>query len=147
MTEPLVSTDWLLLAWMVLGGLAAFALTVVVLLRKAPPLTTQIDRVTGMKHHGILTWLAGFLLVFVGPPLAILIVRYPVAWLAAHWLEFTIAGILAVLGWGGWRLWQTREAMEPMVVEPALPHNHVPTAPHQTVGWSLPADADQWDRR
>jgi hypothetical protein len=163
MDEPLIPIEWLLYAWAVVGAVVAVALTILALIFIKPPLTTQTNRVTGEKRHGILLWYVGFTAAGVGIPFAILLVRAmaaPAAWLMAHWWLFLAAGAVATLVWGGWHLWQTQRAADKDELEveqewvPELPHNPIPTAPvqpvqppQQVVGWSLPTDAPHWAER
>lgn len=137
----------LLLLWLVLAQLAAVALTVVVVLRKAPPLTTQTNRQTGMREHGLGKWFLVLSAVCVAPPLLVLLVvtaqeltdRLPV-WV---WPIAASAGLLALVlaVYRRHRPVPQRVTLWEELGEPATP-----TAPSPAVGWSLPADAQQWDQ-
>jgi hypothetical protein len=151
--EPLISGTMLLVGWAVLGAIGALALTVVVLLRKAPPLTTQIDHTTGMRHHGMLSWLGGFLLVLSGPPMAILVVKaamIPAAWLWQHWWLLLVGAVVGVSAWAVLRLRRQERDVEWVEQEP-LPHNPMPTGPPAVTAapppevWS-PTYSGQWNR-
>lgn len=141
----------LLLVWLVMAEIAAIALTIALMIRKPPPLTTQVDKVTGIKTHGLGRWFALFSLACCCLPLLILVAR--TAFYVFDLLAPTIVGywwlplVVATFGLGGWLLWAWRkpplqEEAPPVVAEVW----QVPPAPPVT-GWSLPASVEQWDRR
>jgi hypothetical protein len=148
MDEPLIPIEWLLYAWAGLGAVVAVALTILALIFIKPPLTTQTNRVTGEKRHGILLWYLGFTAAGVGIPFVILLLRAAVApamWLMAHWWLFLAAGAVATLVWGGWHLWQTQRAADRDQVQLEVEAEWVPlSAPAAEVGWSLAPDTPHW---
>lgn len=129
-----------------LGLIVSAILTGVVLVRKAPPLTTQRDAATGTTHHGIGRWFLGFAAVFVGlPVLALIIVTgfELTHWAAGHIavIAFAVTVVLLLVAAGlGIRANHraTRPAPEPEAILPA---------PEPVVGWSLPTPERQWDQR
>lgn len=133
----------LLLVWAVVGMVGAVALTMLIIVRKAPPLTTQVDHKTGIKHHGVMLWFGFFSLFTVGPPVIILTLRSAAVfsgWLLAsmEWWWVVVAAAVLGLGLFGWK-----------VVRSMLAHGH-------TEGGELPtflpeqaqvAAADEQDGR
>jgi hypothetical protein len=159
--EGLISTTWLLLILSGLGGLGATVFTIAYLLRKAPPLTTQVDD-KGVKHHGVFAYWGAFLAVGAGIPLVILalVTIWPaVAWMADHWWLWLILLCVAALAAGGVWLYRSRaEWVEPGPVSwgtaaartggarppgpPPPPAAALPPAPVQPppMPWRIPDD-------
>lgn len=147
MDAPIISRTVLLFAWAVVGIAAALFFTFVKLVRGNPPLTTQTDQVTGIRHHGIMTWALFFLAVFPGPPVAIL----AAGWMVNHWWTIPVVGFIAI-GAVFVKRWQ----VQPLEQEyaPVIPVRHVPyveevptqqLAPVQPEMWSAPKVEGNWD--
>lgn len=146
MTEGLVSTFEgrvaICLIFMVLGLLAATALTIAVMLRKAPPLTTQTNRETGVVEAGIFKWFLYFTAVFMGLPLLALIMVTGfelTAWFAGNMYVLPI--IAAVLASVLVAALVIRSARRSTRTEAQVAVGMPPAAQ----GWSMPTDA-QWPR-
>jgi hypothetical protein len=129
-----------------LGLLASAVLTGVVLVRKAPPLTTQRDAMTGTTEHGIGRWFLGFMAFFVGlPTLALVIVTgvevtHRISSVDAWPVLVAGLGLVAALAFGI-RMMQKREPATVAAI-PAPPE----VAPVPQPGYFLPDNSDQWPR-
>jgi hypothetical protein len=143
MTEPLISRTVLMFAWAALGFAIAVFLTFVKLVRGDPPLTTQTDRMTGIKHHGIMPWTLFFLAVFPGPPVAML----TAGWMVRHWWTIPVVGfiIIGVVVAKRWRV-EPQETYEPAAVQQPDPRYLTPF-PAQPEIWSAPTVEGNWDPR
>lgn len=136
--------------FLVLGAAAFVAGMILVFIRKNPPLTTQVDTVTGVKQHGLFAWGLLIACLTMGLPAVFIAVRTLVelvdvaAGLAAdHWLITIGVGGLAA-GLIVWRLlgrFAPADVSAPPPVAPVAPPvvNGTPVP-----GWSLPADAPHW---
>lgn len=128
--------------WLFLCLLTALAFTVLTLVRKSPPLTTQTDATTGVKEHGIGRWVVLWLCVWCfGPVLTAL--AWVLSILAGVAVEFWWVGLLIVaagaIGFAAWKLWRVeREVPEPVVMLP-VPEPELPM-------WSMPEGVGQWDQ-
>lgn len=133
--------------FLILGAVACLVLTLAVLVRKGPPLTTQTNRETGVKDHGIGWWLLVIGALTMGLPAAFIALRTLVEvgemlwqWLGTYWpLALIVVGAAAV-GVGAWRVLRAPAETfdEPPLIEPATVDRT------SVVGWSLPADAPHW---
>jgi hypothetical protein len=146
--EGLISTTWLLLILAGLGGLGSTVFTIAYVLRKAPPLTAQVDD-KGIKHHGVFAYWGAFLAVGAGIPLAILVLVtiWPaVVWVAAHWWLWLILLCVAALVAGGVWLYRSRaEWVDPGPISdweapPPQPQPVLPQQQQQPPMWEIPAD-------
>lgn len=133
-------TDVSGLLWLgIFGFVAASCVVGLVLVRKAPPLTTQRNQVTGMKEHGILTWGACFYGLLWGLPWGTAaILEHPLV--AAIAFPFVIAG--GAYGWLKWRE-RRRTPAEPPAPQPFAPAfqagpTHVPYVPTQANTYADP---------
>ena len=156
MTEGLIHSFegrlLLLGVWAVFAFFAVCALMVLIVARKAPPLTTQLDHRTGVKEHGVFRWLFTLSALFLGPPvLAFMatVLAAAVDWVALSapvWL-LPVAASAVLLVAVVWAVRRYRPApARPTPVVPRAPVGVVP-APEPPPMWSLPEDVGQWDHR
>lgn len=137
---------------LLIGAVIWFVLTVALIFlsvfRGAVGFKTQVDRKSGIKHHGILFRSILLAVLTMGLPLLFIGVRsmiYLVAWAISEasefwWVVVLVAGggIVAVL------VWLALRAEAPPRLEPAAPVLAAAPAEPAPMGWSLPADAPHW---
>jgi len=141
------------LVWIGLGVVGSAGLTGIVFVRAAPDITTQVDRVTGVKKRGLVQWFGFWLAVLAGPAVILGLVltalevnRRLVELVGPYWwvgalLLASVGGVFAV--WRRAGRADRRKAFAPPPVEaPAVEPVQPPT------GWSLPEGfVGQWDGR
>jgi hypothetical protein len=135
----------LITIWAILGLFGAIALTLLVMVRKGLPLTTQVDQRTGVKDHGVFRWFGVLFLVFVGPPIIVAavttvseVIRTVPVWVWPVGFAVALSGVVVFVA-----VRRSRQRWEPPVVAPE-PVLEPPQTP--VLGWSLKRDAPQWDR-
>lgn len=148
--------NFLLIVWAFLAELLAIALTAVVLLRKAPPLTTQVDRQTGIKQHGLLNWLGGFSAALTCLPVVILgfrLIGAFLSWSLHNWWIYAVLGVAAALIYGTRHMLRTMPKVEYVEQQP-LPHNPIPREtfipipePQTQQIWSAPVSTENWSQQ
>jgi len=158
MTEGLISTyeGRMILCGILafLGVLGSIALTLATHVRKGLPLTTQTDRVTGVKEHGFFRWFVTFAAFLAGPWLLLMFAmtgtHYVLMlwhWAVANWGVLVIAAAASSLAVGAWVLRRTSRhelAVEPNALAASVP---APAVAAQPLGWSLDPNAPQWSDR
>lgn len=146
MDAPLISRGFLLLVWAAAGIAAALFLTFAKMVRGDPPLTTQTDQVTGMKHHGLWLWAVFFQAILVGPPVAIL----AAGWMVRHWWSIPVFGAIAI-GAVVARRWKVQPQEQPAPAVDAPTQQLTPFQYQQVQApqemWSAPQVDGNWDPR
>jgi hypothetical protein len=148
MTEPLISRTMLMFIWAGLGFAVAVFLTFVKLVRGDPLLTTQTNQVTGIKHHGIMTWALFFLAVFPGPPVAML----AAGWMVTNWWTIPVVGfiILGAVFLKRWKVEPQEYAPQSVAADPDDQTRYLtafPAQPAPPAIWSAPPVEGNWDPR
>lgn len=136
-----------------LGFLGATSVIVLVLARKAPPLTTQHNQVTDMTEHGIVTWGAWFYGVLMVLPwtVAIILQDPPILILIILAVAAIVYGRYAWLDRKGLRkmsrkLNEIREEIQPTPVEPVWVDQTTPPPPAIFYPTMPPVTDEFWKR-
>jgi hypothetical protein len=146
--------------WGLLGLIGTTALTLLVMVRKGLPLTTQTNRQTGVREHGVFRWWVTISLFCLLPQVLLAVaatgvhvVRWAAGWVWAHWWVLLIAAAVAALAWGARWLWRPERAQEsrwgpiPTAV-PVVAQVPVQTPPAPPVElWAMPEVEGNWARR
>jgi hypothetical protein len=131
---------------LIVGAVACIVLTLMLIVRKAPPLTTQTNLETGVKEHGVGRWFLVFAVITCGPQVGFIFVRTLVEGVdrlimaGTGWWPLILLGLaLVAVGLVAVKVWRTRPKVP--VVEPL---SVGPTRPQPAPMWSAPL-AGQWD--
>lgn len=160
MTDGLISSYT---GRMILCGILAFiglaastALTLATHVRKGLPLTTQIDRVTGVKEHGVGRWFITFAAFLAGPWLLLMFAmtgtHYVVMlwhWTTHNWWVLALPAVALLLVAAFWYLIRRDAATERQdrAQLAALPASvPAPTVAAQPL-WSAPVVEGNWSDR
>ena len=144
----------MIIAWLIstVMGFAGFiALLLIVLARKAPPIMTQTNQVTGVKEEGIFRWIGLFSVL----PLLPTIVA-GVRWLLdGHFWMVPVAFTVIAAALVGRHFWNTRHQDEPQDYIQPGPQQYLtpfpqpvaaPAQPAPNMGWSLDPNAPHWQQ-
>jgi hypothetical protein len=142
----MIGWTWVLVAWLIMAVLFAFAVTIAGWVRASWPGTTQVNQVTGVTEHGVGWWFLRILIGSVSFPvigLAILAVVPVMEWVVEHWWAIPLTGAVIVAAFFLFMHLRNRPE-QPVYVQPA-PTQLTPfqqpqhgTPPALQPIWSLP---------